>query len=67
LSVLAERKFSDVGDEMRSLTIGSSDNLCGCSGVVWTSPRDIGEHFGDEEFVEHGKASVASAAGDGLN
>jgi hypothetical protein len=67
LSVLAERKFSDAENELRSLTIGSSDNLCGCSGVVWTSPRDIGKHFGDEEFVEQGKTSTASVVGDGLN
>ena len=67
LSVLAERKFSFTGNEERSLTIGSSDNLCGCSGVVWMIPRDIGKHFDDEEFVEQGKTSVASVAGAGLN
>jgi hypothetical protein len=26
-------------------------------------PRDIGKHFGDEEFVEQGKTSVAAVAG----
>jgi hypothetical protein len=52
-----------VAPPTRSLTIGYSDNLCGCSDVVWTSPRDIDEHFGDEELVEQGKTSVASVAG----
>ena len=39
LSVLAERKFSSTGCKNRSLAIGSSDNLCGCSGVVWMIPK----------------------------
>ena len=51
-SVLVERMFGAA--EASSLTIGYSDNLCGCSGVVGTIPRDIDEHFGDEEFVEQG-------------